>query len=302
MDTGTEHGDPGFGAREESERDSPEYVKEAFGWQYNLIALAGAGAFALVSGSALPLLLAGGLELIYLSTVPQMGRFRRLVRSQRYAEERRRQERSLGAMLQALPPEARKRYVGLTEMCEAIRANYGGLSSTAQLFVRETEAKLQGLLLAYLRLLHAAHVHSEHARTTDSQAIKRELGNLQARLAADAPKVQEINLKRIEILAKRLEKFEKIAENRQVIEAQCAAIEDMLKLISDQSVTMRDPQELSDRLEGLVRDVEQTEETVRQVETIVDLATPELSGPAVALPGELSPPPARTPNRRRLRS
>ena len=52
-------------------------------------------------------------------------------------------------------------------------------------------------------------------------------------------------------------------------------IEDVLQLIRDQSVTMRDPQQVSDQLASLVRDVEQTEETVKQVESIFDTAGPE---------------------------
>ena len=60
-----------------------------------------------------------------------------------------------------------------------------------------------------------------------------------------------------------------------MINAQCAATEDVLQLIRDQSVTMRDPQQVSDQLEGLVQDVEQTEQTVREVEAIFEMATPE---------------------------
>lgn len=302
MDTGTEHGDRGSGAGEEREPDPLAYVKEAFGWQYNVIALAGASAFALVSGSALPLLLAAGLELIYLSTVPQMSRFRRLVRSRRYAEEKRRREQSLVAMLRELPPDVRKRYADLAQVSAAVRSNYGQLSSTSQMLVAQMEQKLQGLLQSYLRLLHASTQHEQYLRQTDGVAIQREIGGLERRLPADAPRVQEINRQRIEILGKRLEKFEKIRENRQVIAAQCAAIEDMLELIRDQSVTMRDPQELSDRLEHLARDVEQTEETVRQVETIYQLATPEMTDTVVPLPTPSSAPPSRSATGRRARS
>ena len=57
--------------------------------------------------------------------------------------------------------------------------------------------------------------------------------------------------------------------NRQVIDAQCAATEDVLQLIRDQSVTMRDPQQISDQLETLVQDVEQTEQAVKEVEAIL---------------------------------
>src|ERR1022692_3581815 len=62
------------------------YLKEAFHWQYNKIALVGAVAFAVVSGSALPLLLGAGLELMYLSTVPTNSRFQRLVRSWKFED------------------------------------------------------------------------------------------------------------------------------------------------------------------------------------------------------------------------
>ncbi len=67
--------------------ESINYVKEAAKLQYNWIALAGAAAFAIISASAVPLVLAAGLELIYLSTVPHNARFQRLVRSWKFAEQ-----------------------------------------------------------------------------------------------------------------------------------------------------------------------------------------------------------------------
>ena len=97
------------------------------------------------------------------------------------------------------------------------------------------------------------------------------------------------------------ETFEKIRENRQVIEAQCGATEDVLGLIRDQSVTVRDPQEVSHQLETLLHDVEETEQAVREVEAIFDLATPELvgmlplpeSGPSSSPQQRTSSPPMR---------
>src|SRR6202034_4822258 len=80
-------------------QDKINFVKEAFHLQYNWIAMVGAGAFALVSGSFLPIILAGGLELMYLAIVPQNWRFQRLVRSWKFAEEQRGQQQKLGEML-----------------------------------------------------------------------------------------------------------------------------------------------------------------------------------------------------------
>ena len=258
-----------------SDNDSGQlnYVKAAFGWQYNWIALAGAAGFALVSASALPLLLAAGLELIYLSTVPRNSRFQRLVRSWEYAEEKRRREMSLSALFNEMPPEMRTRYAQLDSAIRAIRENYKRLSSTSQMFVEQMEAKLDGLAQSYLRLLNAAFHHREYLNTTNPESIRHEARELEKGLDQQAPKVQEINRKRIEILNKRVEKHGKVRENCQVIDAQCAAVEDVLQLIRDQSVTMRDPQQLSDHLDSLVRDVEQTEETVREVESIFDASS-----------------------------
>lgn len=260
---------------------SISYLKAAFRWQYNWISLAGAAGFALVSGSALPLLLAAGLELIYLSTVPQNRRFQRLVRSWKYAEQKKQQERSLNDLFRELPPEMRGRYSRLDAVCRGIRDNYRRLSSTSQMFAEQMESKLDGLSQSYVRLLNSAFHHRQYLTTTNPDTIRKEAAALQADLEREPAKVQEINRKRIEILNKRLDKFDKIKENCQVVDAQCAAIEDVLQLIRDQSVTMHDPQQISDHLDSLVKDVEQTEETVREVESIFDLsplATPNFSG------------------------
>ena len=254
------------------------YLKEAFHWQYNKIALVGAAAFAAVSVSALPLLLGAGLELIYLSTVPNNSRFQRLIRSRKYEQEKLERQKSLSALFYELPKEMQARYANLDNVCRAIRANYTRLTSTSQMFVDQMESKLEGLSQSYIRLLNSAFHHRDYLRATNPDTIKRECAQLQKELDADPPKVQEINRKRIEILNKRVEKYEKVKENCEVIDAQCAAIEDVLQLIRDQSVTMHDPQQISDHLDNLVKDVEQTEETVRQVESIFDispLAAPE---------------------------
>ena len=131
------------------------FVKAALNWQYNWIAMAGAAAFAVVSGSGLPLILAAGVELMYLSVVPNNSRFQRLVRSWKWAEEKRQHEKKLSAMFHELPPEMRTRYAHVAEVCEAIRANYARLSSTSQIFVKQMEDKLSGLQQGYVRLLFA---------------------------------------------------------------------------------------------------------------------------------------------------
>jgi hypothetical protein len=275
-------------AQDDSPGSDINYVKEAAKLQYNWITLAGIAGFAVISASALPLLLGAGLELMYLSLVPQNKRFQRLMRSWRYADEKRRHDNQLNQMFQEIPPEMRLRYADLDKVCRAIREDYSRLSSTSQIFAQQTEDKLSGLMQSYVRLLHTAWQHREYLRTTDLSTVSHELAQLQKAQESETGKVQDINRRRIEILQKRVEKFKKIRENCAVIDAQCAAVEDVLGLIRDQSVTMRDPQQLSDHLEGLVHDVEQTEETVREVENIFENVT-DFTG---ASAGDMAPLPS----------
>lgn len=258
--------------------DPTNYVKAAFRWQYNWISLIGAGVFALISGTALPLLLAAGLELMYLAIVPQSSRFRRLVRSWQLADEQLKHQQKLNDMLRSLSSELQSRYVHCSQICRSIRQNFEQLSSQSQIFLQQIDTSLQGLLTGYARLLVAAAQQQQYQKSTGEDEIKREITSLQKSLSSQPSRVQEINQKRIEILNKRLEKFDKISENQKVVEAQIAAVEDVLMLVRDQSVTMRDPQQVSDRLDSLVRDVEQTEQTVQQVETIFGDLSPDLNG------------------------
>ena len=273
---------PGSGLPDAPGPDAPKeeinFVKEAFNIQYNWIALGGAAAFALVTGTAIPIALAGGLELMYLAVVSQHPRFQRLVRSWKFAEEQKRNEQKLGEMLRSLPPDMQGRYIKLAEVCRSIRGNFSQLSSTSQIFVQQMDQRLEGLLHGYARLLSAAFQQRQYVKTTDPDLITKEIAALQQHLNTDPPRVQEINKRRVEILSKRLEKYQKINENRQVVDAQCSAVEDVLQLVRDQSVTMRDPQQVSDQLANLVHDVEQTEQTVQQVESIFSGLTPEMEG------------------------
>src|SRR5438128_8909592 len=185
------------------------YVKEAFHLQYNWIALAGAGAFALISGSFLPIVLAGGLELMYLAIVPQNWRFQRLVRSWQLSELQKQHQQTLNEMLRSLPPEMQSRYIHSAQVCSSIRSNFAQFSSTSQIFLQQIDSRLRGLLTGYARLLLAAAQQKQYMKITDENDIKREIAGLQKALSADSQKVQDINKKRIEILTKRLEKYDK---------------------------------------------------------------------------------------------
>src|ERR1700732_4162329 len=163
-------------------QDKVNFVKEAFHLQYNWIAMVSAGAFALLSASFLPIILAGGLELMYLAIVPQNWRFQRLVRSWKFAEEQQKHQQKLSEILGSLPAEMQSRYVHAAQVCSSIRSNFAQFSSTSQIFLQQIDVRLQGLLNGYARLLLAAAQQQQYVKITDENDIKREIAGLQKAL------------------------------------------------------------------------------------------------------------------------
>jgi hypothetical protein len=72
--------------------EEPNYLAQAFKSQYNLIGLATALGFAILSGSGLPLLLAAGVEMVVLPLVSGSERFQRLVRARLHEEKQEAQQ------------------------------------------------------------------------------------------------------------------------------------------------------------------------------------------------------------------
>ncbi len=269
---------------DELDNGKENYLKEAFQWQYNVIGLAGAAGLALVSGTALPIILAAGLELMYLAVVPQSSAFRRLVRSWRYADEKKAHDAKVRAMQQQLPADVRERYNRLGQVSESIRSNYARLSSTSQIFVDQVQQRIDALMNSFLRLASAESTYTEHLQRANPRQIEQEINALERNLEKQPPKVQEINRKRIEIMHKRQERYQKIVEDLQVIQVQCAAIEDVLALIRDQSVSLSDPQQVNEKLDLLMQDVESTEATVREIEDFFRISSDEMTTTLAPMP------------------
>ena len=137
---------------------------------------------------------------------------------------------------------------------------------------------------SFLRLASAESTYTEYLQRANPRAIDQEIALLERNIDKQPVKVQEINRKRIEIMHKRQERFKKIVEDLQVIQVQCAAIEDVLALIRDQSISLTDPQQVSEKLDHLMHDVESTEATVREIEDFFLIASPEMTSSIPPMP------------------
>jgi hypothetical protein len=290
--------------------EEPNYLAHAFKSQYNLIGIGTALGFALLAGSGLPLLIAAGIELVVLPLVSGNGRFQRLVRA-RLAEESREQKEQkrqveTSEMLRALSPQEFQRYRALELMAGEIRRNYKALDTTSQVLLDELVGKLDFLLGFYLRMRYSMSRYDDYFATTDPERLQERVAMLDHELATGPERVRQIKAKTRAVLVKRLERYHKAQENRQLIEAQTETVQEVLQLLRDQSYSMRDPRSITEQLDGLISSAEETERGVRDLEGLLaadqDLLLPgsltedldaALEAPAPA-PARSTAPPVRT--------
>jgi hypothetical protein len=266
--------------------EEPNYFAHAFKSQYNLIGIGTALGFAFLAGSAFPLILAAGAQLMILPLVAGSDRFQRLVRARVSSEvqEEKQEKKAVetSEILKTLPDAERQRYRGLETLAAEIRRNYQGLDASSRMLLDELIQKLDFLLSFYLRMRSSVARYEAYFSTTDPERIEERIAMLDREIAQGPERIQPIKAKTKAVLEKRLVRYKKALENKQLIDAQTETVLEVVQLLRDQSFSMRDPREITSQLDGLMSSAEETERGVRDMEDILsteqDLLLPGAMG------------------------
>lgn len=279
------------------------YTKEAFLNPINLgflivamllaFFLAGPGPW-----SNVVLILTAAAELMYLGMVPRNERFRRAIRSQRAAEHAK--PPSQKEIFQLLTKTSQRRYARLRKLEKDIRTNYQKLSYATQGLLQSHLDKIDGLLDSYLNLLYQKERYEYSVQSGAESEVVQAISSLREDMTEDSAKVRSIKQRRLRILEQRLERFKKSNENLEIIEAQLETIEDVVKYIHEQSLTLRNPEEITFQLDTLLSEVEETEAAIEEIEDVFTQST-DLLGEMDTYETEEQPESESTPDRSRLR-
>ncbi|NBC16759.1 MAG: hypothetical protein GVY18_05500 [Bacteroidetes bacterium] len=251
------------------------YTKEAFLSPWNLTFLLAAMATAFGVSLTVPdapwlfntiLLFAAAAELIYLGIMPKQERFRRVVRA-RAARERHKPP-SQKEIWEELTKGNQRRYYRMRDLEKKIEANYRKLSYASQGLLDSHINKIDGLLDSYLNLLHQKERYEQYGQRSTENEVVDAISALRKDMEDDSPRVRAIKERRLKILEQRLERFKRSHENLEIIEAQLETIEDVIKYIHEQSLTLRNPEEITFQLDMLLSEVEETEASVEQLEDV----------------------------------
>ena len=250
------------------EGDEIDYMSAACWNQYNIISLAGLGAM----GFFIPGLwyLTVAAELAYLATVPSNERFQRLVRSEANRatlEEVASRDRD---MMSKLAQRDKRRYLGLVEITEKIRAVAGTVDYSSRILVEQDIDKLDYLLRTFLRMLTALTRQREHLASVDKEQIRRDIRRLEKEMDTAKPRIKAVKQRNAEILRQRMSRLDRVEEDQELIIANLDTIEATLKLIRDNVVSLNNPEGISDQIDSVVINMQENERLMESMSSFLD--------------------------------
>lgn len=257
----------------------PSYIRAAFLMPANLFALGAAAVGSLVVGEPMVAVAALGLESVYLGLLANASTFKRAIRANSGADKT--VEKETAALIDELSQSQKEHYLALRELRDKILANHQKLPG-GRVLAASSEQRVDALLTSFLKLISTLNHYRKYLSATDRKAVEKELSELEEDLRDETnPRLIDVKKKRIEIMKKRIGRFQQAEESRELVSHQLASIEDLLKLTHEQSIAIRDPESLTRQLDALAAETEATEESVREMERFIEFteeASPHLPG------------------------
>jgi hypothetical protein len=294
-----------------------KYIKKAFLFHWNLLALAGGMGFALLSGHPdvfVPLVMAA--EAAYLGFFGTHPRFQRHIdaqdhkaaRTQAYAE-------TVERLMRSLPPSQLRRFQELKARCLAVRQIGEQLrepdDASAMRSLDELQlSDLDRLLWIYLRTLYTQHMLERFLENTSGREIQEEIKRLEDRIRRLDKEPESPNRARlrqslqanVETGKGRLANLEKVRENYELLQAETENLETKIQSITELAISRGDAQAITGQVEEITKGLVRTEQAINDLGfatgvesfdlTVPNILSREVSG-ETQLEEETQPPPRR---------
>jgi hypothetical protein len=290
------------------------YLKEAFLFRWNLLLLGGSCAAAVLSGHgdvALPLVAA--VEVIYLARLSTLDRFQRAIDAKAHGEQRGQPAAPVAAdpaaardriveVLKSLAEDRRARFlrlrarcVEMTRIANAVRGETGDASGAS---TELRQPALDRLLWVFLKLLLSDQAIARFLQATDVSQIQQAIDELDGRVkqrtaaVAEAERADDRLLRSLsDSLQTALLRRDNIARaqgNAEFVAAELDRLENKIQAVTELAVSHADPDEMSSRIDAIAEGISQTEQTIRELQTLTGMTahedTPAILGAEIAQP------------------
>lgn len=211
--------------------------------------------------SSLVLTMTFGVELMYLGIVPRLPRFRKNVKLRKLRERNPAAEEK--STFQELDQKSKKRFLVLKHLAKLIKENFDKLPYSSQGLLDNIRKKIEELISNYLTLLDLHKRYQLYMNTSVEEGLKREVREEQKKIEnMESDRLKRTKARRVGILKKRLKKFEIAKEKYLICETHLETIEDAIRYIYEQSMTMSNPEEIGFQLDNLLEEVEETSQII----------------------------------------
>jgi hypothetical protein len=238
--------------------------------QYQAIVLGGAALASLVALNPLPLLIWLGSELVLLPILDS-GPLRRLVHRRKRDLARARAGAARAGAIAELSAAHAKRYAAMEAICRQIEANYQSLSGISQAYLSEQRAKLDMILTGCLTRLTALQRYQRMPPRRNEADIGREIAALEAELAGDdVPERAAAALRRnLELKRRLIASITQVDDTVRTLQTEIDSMESLVEVLHQNSLSLRDPQAISEELDTIVRQSEDADRIVREMEALL---------------------------------
>ena len=280
------------------------YIKTAFTNRWNLLALAGGAAFAVISGNAevfLPLVAA--TEVAYLGFVGTHPKYQTYVDHQEAIgrrvgtpkQKKRNTSQTAMRILKALPVESRDRFkqlrsrlLDLRQIAEDMKRHQEE-SGRVGLEVFQLEG-LDRLLWVFLRLQYTQASVGRFLERTDEDKIREDIKRLEKRLAKleeeqdaqdpeHAEKVRATLIDNLETSQARLANYKKAESNHEYIDLELDRLENKITSLAELAINRQEPAFITSQVDQVARSMIDTEETLNELDFVTHLGPVEEHAP-----------------------
>ena len=280
----------------EALREGGSLLKDAILNQYQAIVGVGVAAVSLIAVSPLPFLIWLGSELVLLPIIDSPP-VRRLVQRKRLARQREELLAWRRQVIASLKPDRLARFKQMESLCQQIETNYQGLNGISQMYLAEQRDKLDHILSSCLQRMLALASYEKMLSQRRPDTLQNEIDSYQDELKEkDLPtRARAAIEKSIELKQTLLKSIQDSIGTRKALETELDSSYSVLEVLLQNSISMRDPDAISNELDGIVKQAQESERSVREMESLMRSSGVEfgsLLSDRVGIPGVPVPPPA----------
>lgn len=248
---------------------TPNYLKAAFLNVYNLSLLGGAGVASAATGDWLILAGAAALEALWLVWGSDFKPFQRAVREADRQQKEKEDRERVDKLMTELNEREWQRAKALDELRREIERDMQNNTAFQAILLQSELDKLSKLHTSFVKLATSCKRAETYLQAIDTRELERNLA-AQNTLAqkTDQPDIRSLAEQNASVLQKRLATIKDITNFLARARGQMNLIENSIRLLRDQALTMASPSQLTEQLDDLLTGVDAVQQSAKDQEAL----------------------------------